>query len=157
MLSDRIGARIVSTTGLVVQVLVLILLSRLSVSTPLPYIALTETIYGVGGGLFWPANTSAIMSSSPVGKYGVGSGIMNTFRNTGMVLSFALSLVAATSVIPSYLVYKLFIGDIVGKLSPQLASGYLSGQSFAFEVATLLLVVATLFSAVKGQIGSAKY
>ncbi|MHB2035917.1 MAG: MFS transporter [Nitrososphaerales archaeon] len=157
MLSDRIGARIVATTGLALQVLVLILLSRLSVSTPLPYIALTETIYGVGGGLFWPANTSAIMSSSPVGKYGVGSGIMNTFRNTGMVLSFALSLVAATSVIPAYLVYKLFIGDIGGKLSPQLASGYLSGQSFAFEVAAILLVAATLFSAVKGQIGSAKY
>jgi hypothetical protein len=53
--------------------------------------------------------------------------------------------------------YKLFIGDIAGKLSSQLASGYLSGQSFAFEVAAVLLVVAALFSAAKGQIGSVKY
>ncbi len=156
-LSDKIGARIVASAGLALQLLVLILLSRLSVSTPLLYIAMAEAVYGFGGGLFWPANTSTIMSSSPVGRYGVGSGLMNTFRNTGMVLSFALSLVAATSVIPSQVVYQLFIGSLGHKLSPDLAAGYLSGQSFAFEVSALLLVAATVFSAVRGKVGAARY
>ena len=153
MLSDRIGARFVATLGLVVQALVLIFLSfYLSTSTPLLDIAIAEAIYGIGGGLFWPANTSTIMSSAPPRQYGVASGVMNTFRNTGMVLSFALSLVAATSVIPARYVYQLFIGNLTGGLPTGLASAYLTGQSFAFEVSIALLAVAAVVSLVRGKL-----
>ncbi len=151
-LSDRIGARTVASAGLAVQAAAILLLSQLNTSTPLLNIALIETLYGAGGGLFWPANTSTIMSSSPMGNYGVVSGIMNTFRNTGMVLSFAISLTAATSVIPTQLVYSLFIGTFNGKLAPQYASAYLSGQSFAFEISTALLLLAIIFSVSRGKI-----
>ena len=150
VLSDRIGARAVATTGLAIQVGVLLLLSRLTTSTTILQVAIIEGLYGFGSGLFWPANTSAIMSAAPPERFGVSSGVMNTFRNTGMVMSFALALVAATSVIPAYIVYQLFIGNLTGKLSATLASGYLSGQSFAFEVSALLLVVATLLSLARG-------
>jgi EmrB/QacA subfamily drug resistance transporter len=154
VLSDRIGARIVATLGLAVQAAVLIFLSRLTTSTPLLYIGIAEAVYGIGGGLFWPANTSTIMSSAPPRQYGVASGVMNTFRNTGMVMSFALSLVAATSVIPAYVVYKLFIGNLSGALPPNLATAYLAGQSFAFEVSIGLLVVAAVVSLVRGKLPS---
>jgi len=112
---------------------------------------LIEGFYGLGGGLFWPANTSAIMASSPPARYGVASGIMNTFRNTGMVMSFALSLTAVTGVIPAYIVYQLFIGNFSGTLAPNFAAAYLSGQSFAFELSAILLTLATLFSLVRGK------
>ncbi len=151
LLSDRFGARIIASTGLVVQMVVLFFLSRLTVTTTLLQVGLIEAFYGLGGGLFWPANTSAIMASSPSARYGVISGIMNTFRNTGMVMSFALSLTAVTGVIPAYLVYQLFIGTFSGKLAPQVAAGYLSGQSFAFELSAALLILATLFSLVRGK------
>ncbi len=101
--------------------------------------------------MFWPTNTSAIMTSSPSASYGVASGIMNTFRNTGMVMSFALLLTAVTGVIPVYFVYQLFIGTFSGTLAPQVAAGYLSGQSFAFELSATLLLFATLFSLVRGK------
>lgn len=146
VLTDRIGSRVVASSGLAVQAIVLIILSRLSLTTPLLFVAIVEGLYGVGGGLFWPANTSAIMSATPGNKYGVASGIMNTFRSTGMVLSFALSLVAATSVIPAAYVYHLFVGDIVGRLPARLAGEYLTGQGFAFEISAILLVIATLIS-----------
>jgi EmrB/QacA subfamily drug resistance transporter len=152
MLSDRLGARIVATLGLVVQAGVLVFLSQLTTNTPLLYVGIAEGIYGVGGGLFWPANTSTIMSSAPPRQYGVASGVMNTFRNTGMVMSFALSLVAATSVIPAVYVYKLFIGTLAGGLPPGLATAYLAGQSFAFEVSISLLVVAAVISMVRGKL-----
>lgn len=154
VLSDRFGARVVASVGLVIQVVVLFLLSALTTSTSLLELGIVEGLYGLGGGLFWPANTSAIMSSSPPGRYGVASGVMNTFRNTGMVMSFALSLVAATSVIPAYIVYQLFIGNLTGGLPPALASAYLAGQSFAFQVSAVLLIVATLFSLVRGKLPS---
>lgn len=146
VLSDRMGPRLIASAGLAIQVGALLSLSQLTVSTPLTYIGIAEGLYGVGGGLFWPANTSTIMAATQPGKYGVGSGIMNTFRNTGMVLSFALSLTAVTSVIPSYVAYSLFVGDVNGKLSPVYASGYLSGQRFALELSAVLVLVSLLFA-----------
>ena len=153
MLSDRIGARIVATLGLAVQALVLVYFSFfLTTQTDLLYIGIAEAAYGVGGGLFWPANTSTIMSAAPPRQYGVASGVMNTFRNTGMVMSFALALVAATSVIPAQYVYQLFIGNLTGGLPPGLGVAYLSGQSFAFEVSIVLLAVASVISMVRGKL-----
>jgi EmrB/QacA subfamily drug resistance transporter len=150
-LSDKFGARIIASTGLVVQMAVLFLLSRLTATTTLLQVGVVEGFYGLGGGLFWPANTSAIMASSPPARYGVASGIMNTFRNTGMVMSFVLSLTAVTGVIPAYIVYQLFIGTFSGTLAPNFAAAYLSGQSFAFELSAILLILATLFSLVRGK------
>ncbi len=153
MLSDRVGARIVATLGLAIQAAVLVFFSCfLTTHTPLLNIGIAEAIYGVGGGLFWPANTSTIMSAAPPRQYGVASGVMNTFRNTGMVMSFALALVAATSVIPARYVYQLFIGNLSGGLPPDLASAYLAGQSFAFEVSIVLLAVACIVSLVRGKL-----
>ena len=151
ILSDRYGFRIISILGLLLATIALVLFSRLTTGTSLLEIGLIETISGVGLAFFWPANTSAIMSSTPPAKYGVGSGIMNTFRNTGMILSFALALTAATSVIPARIVYQLFIGNLSGKLSSSLANSYLSGESFAFEISAGLLVVALVFTAMIGR------
>ncbi len=149
MLSDRIGGRVITAAGLLVQFAVLVLLSGLKVTTSTTDIALIETLYGFGAGLFWPSNTSTIMRSSLPGKLGVGSGIMNTFRSTGMILSFALTLTAVTLVIPSSVVYRLFIGNLAGKLPLATASSYLSGESFAFEISAVLLLVALAFTLVR--------
>jgi EmrB/QacA subfamily drug resistance transporter len=151
ILSDKFGFRAISTIGLVITGIALFLFSRLTVDTPLLEIGFFETISGVGLAFFWTSNTSAIMSSTPTAKFGVGSGIMNTFRNTGMILSFALSLTAATSVIPPAIVYSLFIGNLNGKLSSTLANSYLSGESFAFEISTVIIFVALLFASMTGR------
>ena len=150
-LSDKVGARVVGTVGLIIQALALFLLTQLTIHTTVYQVAAVEAVYGVGGGMFWPANTSAIMSSSSRERYGVASGIMNTFRNTGMVLSFVVALVSATSAIPAYLVYEMFVGNLYGKLSPQLAGAYLNGQRFAFTISIILLAIATIMSAVRGK------
>jgi EmrB/QacA subfamily drug resistance transporter len=149
VLSDRFGGRPVAACGLFVQFVVLVLLSRLTVSTSASEIAAIETLYGFGGGLFWPSNTSTIMRSSLPGKLGVASGIMNTLRSTGMILSFALSLTAVTLVIPSGVVYQLFIGNLSGALPAGTTASYLSGESFAFEISAALLLVALLLSLVR--------
>jgi len=147
ILTDRFGFRRISLLGIGLTALALVLFSQLTVNTTLFQIGIIETITGVGLAFFWPSNTSAIMSSTPPAKYGVGSGTMNTFRNTGMILSFALSLTAATSVIPPKVVYQLFIGNLSGKLPVGLAASYLSGQSYAFEISAGLLLMAFVVSA----------
>ena len=146
-LTDRFGFRRISVAGVAISALSLFLFSQLTVNSTLLEIGVIETISGVGLAFFWPSNTSAIMASTPPAKYGVGSGTMNTFRNTGMILSFAISLTAATSVIPAGVVYQLFIGNLNSKLPLDLANSYLTGQSFAFEISVALLLVALAFVA----------
>ena len=146
VLADRFGGRIICAFGILIQMVVLLLLGALATSTPVIEIAAIETLYGVGAGLFWPSNTSTIMRSSLAGKLGVGSGIMNTFRSTGMILSFALTLTAATAVIPPALFYQLFIGTLTTKLSPGIGSSYLAGEAFSFQISAALLAVALFFS-----------
>lgn len=145
VLSDKLGPRTVSSVGLTVAFVALVLFSLLTVSTPTIYIAGIELLAGSGLGLFWPSNTSAIMSALPPTRFGVGSGIMNTFRNTGMIMSFALSLTAATAVISARYVYALFVGNLQGGLPSADAALYLSGERFAFEIGASLLVVAVIF------------
>lgn len=142
ILADRFGARRIATLGLALQIAAMLALSQLTTTTSLWTLGAVEAVFGVGGGLFFPANTSTIMSSSPRGRYGIGSGIMNTFRNTGMVLSFAVSLIAITSALSGPLVYQLFVGTLHGGLSPSAASEYLAGQSLAFYISATLLVAA---------------
>jgi EmrB/QacA subfamily drug resistance transporter len=151
MLSDRFGARIVASIGLFAQMVVLLMLSKLTTTTTLLEVGVIEALYGVGSGLFWPANTSAIMASAPPENYGVASGIMNTFRYTGMVMSFAVALTALTGGIPTYIIYQLFIGTFSGTLAPNYAAAYLAGQSFAFELSAGLLVLAVVFSLARGK------
>ena len=151
ILTDRFGFRKISIIGLALTAAALATFSRLTTSSSLIEIAIIETTLGVGLAFFWPSNTTAIMSSTPPAKYGVGSGTMITFRNTGMILSFALSLTTATSVIPAAVVYQLFIGNLSEKLSPDLAISYLTGQSFAFEISAVLTIVALAFVAMTGR------
>ncbi|HEV2449872.1 MAG TPA: MFS transporter, partial [Thermoplasmata archaeon] len=154
-LSDRYGARVLSTAGLIVQVLALLLLSGIGASTPLSVIAVYEGLLGVGGGLFFPANTAAIMAASPRNRYGVASGAMMTFRNTSVALSYVLALVALTSRLPAGLGAQLFGGSFdpaaLGLSPAGLTSTFLSGMHSAFLLATLFLVAASVFSALRGR------
>jgi hypothetical protein len=77
--------------------------------------------------------------------------MMNTFRNTGMVMSFALSLTSLTGVIPASIIFQLFIGTFSGTLAPNYASAYLAGQSYAFGISAVLLIASVLFSLIRGK------
>jgi len=76
---------------------------------------------------------------------------MNTFRNSGMVMSFALALTALSGAIPTETIYQLFIGTFSGTLAPDYATAYLGGQSLAFELSAGLIVVAAAFSLARGK------
>jgi MFS family permease len=101
-LSDRMGSRLLSTTGLAVSGLSLILLSRLNGATSLPVIILSMMTLGIGSGLFHPPNTSAILGSVPKSRLGTASGMVATMRNLGMVTGVAIASGILTSRIQFY-------------------------------------------------------
>jgi MFS family permease len=106
-LSDRHGARILSTSGLIIFGGSFV--GLLVVPTDFRYIwfAILVFLNGVGGGMFSAPNTTAIMNSVPANQRGGAAGIQAAFMNSGMVLSmgifFSLMIVGLTNSLPKAL------------------------------------------------------
>lgn len=106
-LSDRQGARILSTSGL--SLFGGSFVGLLLVPTNFHYLwfAILVFLNGVGGGMFSAPNTTAIMNSVPADQRGGAAGIQASFMNSGMVLSmgvfFSLMIVGLTNTLPKAL------------------------------------------------------
>jgi MFS family permease len=110
-LSDRHGARLLSTSGL--SIFALSFVGLLVVPTNFSYwvFAILIFVNGVGGGMFSAPNSAAIMNSVPANERGGAAGIQAAFMNTGMVLSigifFSLMIVGLTSTLPKAMIKGL--------------------------------------------------
>ena len=89
-LSDRIGSRLLTVTGLFISGMAIFSLALLSYNFDYIWMGLIMTLYGVGYGLFNSPNISAAMSSIPASERGSASGMLNNMRNTGYVASMGV-------------------------------------------------------------------
>jgi EmrB/QacA subfamily drug resistance transporter len=148
-IADRIGARVPATIGLLVQGGALLWFMRITPATPYWDLAIGLAFMGLGGGLFYPPNTSAAMNAAPKNRLGIASGTLATLRQAGMVTSFALSLAVAASSLPRDVMMQLFVGNNVTLGSaPMLA--FVTGMHSAFTVSMILVLVAAGISFVRG-------
>ena len=106
-LSDRFGARLFATTGLLLVAAALVGLLMLPVDFPYPVFAGLLLLSGLGQGMFSAPNTSAIMGSVAPEQRGVASGMRSTFQNSGTALSiglfFSLMITGLATSLPSAL------------------------------------------------------
>ena len=98
LLSDRIGSRLLSTSGMAILSLGLFLLSRLGPNSPYSVILSGLAVTGLGTGIFISPNTSALLGSAPRQRQGIASGILATARNVGMVLGVGLAGASLSSI-----------------------------------------------------------
>jgi len=150
MLADRIGARIPATIGLLVSAVALVFLTRLTDTTPYPQLAVILGLLGFGGGLFFPANTSAAMNAAPPQRLGVASATLATLRQAGMVTSFALSLAVAANSLPKAAMMQLFVGTNV-VLGSQVTQEFVIGMHSAFVLSIVITLIAAAFSYIRGK------
>jgi MFS family permease len=97
-LSDRIGSRLLSTSGMAIMALGLFLLSGLGPDSSTNQILLRLAVTGLGTGIFISPNTSALLGSAPRQRQGIASGILASARNVGMVLGVGLAGAILTSI-----------------------------------------------------------
>ncbi|MFJ5531817.1 MFS transporter [Streptomyces sp. NPDC093261] len=106
-LSDRFGARVFSTAGLVVVAGSFLGLLTLPVDFDYDVFATLLLLNGLGQGMFSSPNTSSIMGSVPPEYRGVASGMRSTFQNSGTALSigvfFSLMVSGLASSLPTTL------------------------------------------------------
>ncbi|WP_020659860.1 MFS transporter [Amycolatopsis benzoatilytica] len=139
-LSDRFGARLFSTGGLLLVAVSFLGLLVLPVDFSYPAFAALLVLSGIGQGMFSAPNTSAIMSSVPDHQRGVASGMRSTFQNSGTSLSIGVF-------------FSLMIAGLAGSL-PATLTGGLQAHGVPADVASniaQLPPVSTLFAAFLGS------
>jgi MFS family permease len=134
-LSDRHGARTLSTLGMVV--VGASFAGLLLVPTNFSYwiFALLVLLNGIGGGLFSAPNSTAIMNSVPADQRGGAAGVQATFLNSGMVLSigifFSLMIVGLANTLPSAMFKGLTANGVSAAQAHSVANQPPVGSLFA--------------------------
>ncbi len=136
-LSDRVGARWLMTGGLICVTISLFVFSRLGVDSTFWSLLPGTILGGVGMASTMSPMTAAAMGAVPVEKSGVGSGMLNTFRQVGGALGVALmGAIFASKATTS------------ATASPQeQLDAFLNGLHLAFLVAAGIAVIAALTAA----------
>jgi MFS family permease len=89
-LSDRYGARMFATGGMLITTLSFVLLELLPTNFDYWSFGLVILLCGLGSGLFASPNRAAVMNSLPAESRGSGSGMNTTFQNSAQVLSIGV-------------------------------------------------------------------
>ena len=152
-LSDKWGARGLSTLGLIVASAGFFVLSRFDQATSYPEIALGLVLVGFGIGLFRSPNASSVMGSVPSSKRGISSGIRATIINTSIVTSIPLVLASMTADIP-YSKLVNIIGNVNlvsgGRISTADLPGFLAGLQHSLIIFSALILASGVFSFLRG-------
>jgi MFS family permease len=110
-LSDRYGARLLATGGLLVVAATFVGLVMLPVDFSYGSFAALLALSGIGSGLFSSPNTAAIMNSVPPQQRGAASGMRGTFFNAGTSLSigifFSMMIAGLATTLPPEMTHAL--------------------------------------------------
>jgi len=150
MLSDRIGSRKLSSFGLLVSAIGLIGMMRMTEHTSIFELGVWMFIAGLGSGIFFPPNTSAIMGAVPTERRGIAAGVRTMMNNAGNVISIALAMAIISSSITPQALQGLFAGTQVG--SQGIAVGqFMAGLRTAFTISFFISLMASGMAALKGN------
>lgn len=149
-LSDKYGARILSSVGLLISAVGLIGFMRIGLNTSFWELVIWMLIMGAGSGMFFSPNSSCIMGAVPVEKRGIAAGTRTMMNNTGTVLSIALAMaVISTSITPDALM-RLFVGTQVGSQGIN-ATHFISGLRMAFTFSFIFSLIGAFISYLRGN------
>lgn len=146
-MADKIGPVLPATFGLTIQIIGLLLYARLGMTTGLWLVVVASVVNGIGSSSFFPANNSAVMKAAPPRVFGIASGMLRTFQNTGMVFSFSMAILIASRSIPRQVAFAIFVGT--AKLHGQIAGVFVNGLHSAFYASMIFLVIAAALSATR--------
>jgi EmrB/QacA subfamily drug resistance transporter len=135
-LSDRVGSRWLMGGGMILTGISLLLYERVGVHSDFWTLLPQLLLGGVGMAMTMSPMTSAAMGAVPVDKAGVGSGVLNSFRQVGGSLGIAIM----GAIVASYLHH------VPG--SPLAAQDYVNGLHAGFAVAAAITFLAAIVAIV---------
>ena len=139
-LSDKKEPRVISSIGMGITALGLVLLIWLDNDTTLMYIIVSTILLGLGIGLFSSPNMNAIMSSVDKRLYGIASASVGTMRLLGQMLSMGIAT----------LVFALFIGR--AQITPEYYPQLIKSIKMLFIISSGLCIGGIYFSLYRGRL-----
>ena len=133
--SDRVGSRWLMTAGMSCLTVSLIVFSRLGLDSSFWDIFPGLVVGGLGMGLVMTPMTAAALGSVPVAKSGVGSGVLNTFRQLGGALGIAVM----GAIVAAYIDF-----DGAGRPEPE---AFIDGFRTALEVSAVFALLGAVVAA----------
>jgi predicted MFS family arabinose efflux permease len=137
-LSDRVGSRWLMGAGMTLVGISLLLYERVTVHSDFWTLLPSMVLGGVGMAMTMSPMTSAAMGAVPVDKAGVGSGVLNSFRQVGGSLGIAVMGAIVASYLPAH----------VAPRSPAAAEAYVNGLHAGFAVGAVITFVAAIVAVV---------
>jgi EmrB/QacA subfamily drug resistance transporter len=158
-LSDKIGARGLTTGGLGVVMLSLFLLSQVTADMAVWHVLWRLMVFGVGLGMFMAPNNNSVMSAAPAVKRGIASGLMGLFRYTGQSLGIAFggTVFAAFATAGAFTLTGLPSPEEMASITSDPAARMAVGTAFTngFHAAALLAIplaaIGMLLSLMRGR------
>lgn len=151
-LSDKYGGRDLSTIGLAITSIALLVFSTFTVATSEVYIAAALALGGFGIGLFRSPNASSVMGSVPPKRRGIGAGVRSTILNTSSVVSIPLALTLMTVVMPYDRLAVVVSASTLGNSQEVLQ--LLGAIKYAFYAFAAINGLAVIVSALRGPKGN---
>jgi len=146
-LADRMGSRLIASSGMVIIGASFLLLFLL-VSVSRADIMILLGILGVGFGLFSAPNTNSVMGSVRREDSGIASGILGTMRFTGQMVSIVAATLILSLYMPRSLIIGMFSGSIV-TITPLFYNSFISGFRVVMLISSLLAFIGAVSSTMK--------
>lgn len=148
-LSDKHGARLLATAGLLLIMVTVLVYSTLTTTSSLYIILVASFISGIGISMFFPANSSAIMANADPMHYGSISGLSRLMQNIGTLCSYVVTLTVASLAVSRQTAFEIFLGT--SKLIGNVSGSFLEGIHVALYISFMILMVAAVLSYLRGR------
>jgi EmrB/QacA subfamily drug resistance transporter len=148
-LSDKYGARILATGGLILIMCAVLIYLTLSAVSNVYIILVASFIAGIGTSMFFPANSSAIMANADPQHFGAISGLSRFMQNLGTLSSYVIIFTIATLAVSREVAFNVFIGT--SKLIGGVSTEFLGGIHASLEISFFILLIAAILSFMRGK------
>ncbi len=138
-LSDKYDPRILSSIGMSIIVIGLLMLSFISEDTSRTFLIMSLVVLGAGFGLFSSPNTNSVMGSVSKQYLGIASATIGTMRLTGQMMSLGLAT----------LMIHLFIGE--SHITPAQHPAFVTCVRLLFVIFAILCFIGVFASLARGK------
>jgi EmrB/QacA subfamily drug resistance transporter len=138
-LSDRVEPRWISSVGMILTTIGLVMLTFLNAASGLVLVFVSLAVLGAGFGLFSSPNTNAIMSAVERRSYGVASATLGTMRLIGQTLSLGIAM----------LLFSFFMGQL--QITPESQPLFLAAMRTAYIIFAVLCFGGIFASLARGE------
>ena len=158
-LSDKVGTKWPSVTGLCLWATALLVFTRLEIDSNPVIVSVGMLLLGAGNGIFSSPNTAAVMTVAGDKHYGVVAALVNMVRTSGNLTGIAIGTTIVVTTMNSMgfepslsSLMKTNDGGIGTQASIELMGSFVKGMNLAFTLGVCFSVCAAVFTAFRPEL-----